>query len=626
MEQYNNDLRASNVKDFLAKSAMFSEVLRPHQQNVFEDLIKFLEDDGSKGYIEMPTGTGKTVLYISILNALQAGTSRHRALIVTPTIDLVNQTVGEDFNKGFEKFAPGKQVGTYFSLTPKESKTMDQDTVVTTYASLNNLAKNNPLFLEDFSVVILDEAHHALGENTSKIIKQVSEETLVLGFTATPDYTEMKKLDSVLEKSIHSINLEEALREGLVATLVPVAIKTNNKISNIELNEFGEYMQDSMSGLMYDTTRNKIIIKLIQELKNHGIQAVVSCIPGQDFFHPKFLSELARKNNIKAQSITSDTPKLERAEMQKRFENGEIDALFYINVLSEGWDSQAARALINARPTRSKLLATQRIGRILRNKPENNYGLVIELLDKYNQLDAPPVLASDVLGYRLNSFQSYGKEDETTNLASLGPLEQDIASIFNIESEMDIESTNYDTQLEKLPPTFYGEVEIFESSLSSFRKFATAETLDYKHHIKMNQQIFEYIKSAGILDIEYVKMARTGKKVVKVYDIKLIKMWVNRLPEAVRQGHYLEKSSEPNVKYISQNDLYRACSHNANPTDNELELVNKLLTKYISNNPLQFTVCKDTTRTSMLGTDFKYHEPILYIPTYIAKQIISSVK
>jgi superfamily II DNA or RNA helicase len=279
---------------------------------------------------------------------------------------------------------------------------MDQDTVVTTYASLNNLAKNNPLFLEDFSVVILDEAHHALGENTSKIIKQVSEETLVLGFTATPDYTEMKKLDSVLEKSIHSINLEEALREGLVATLVPVAIKTNNKISNIELNEFGEYVQDSMSDLMYDTTRNKIIIKLIQELKNHGIQAVVSCIPGQEFFHPKFLAELARKNNIKAQSITSDTPKLERAEMQKRFENGEIDALFYINVLSEGWDSQAARALINARPTRSKLLATQRIGRILRNKPENNYGLVIELLDKYNQLDAPPVLASDVLGYRLN--------------------------------------------------------------------------------------------------------------------------------------------------------------------------------------------------------------------------------
>ncbi|MBI3889467.1 DEAD/DEAH box helicase family protein, partial [Candidatus Saccharibacteria bacterium] len=59
---------AVNLDAFISDGQK-NEILRPHQRRVFDDVSKFLHDGETRGYIEMPTGTGKTVLFVSLAEA-----------------------------------------------------------------------------------------------------------------------------------------------------------------------------------------------------------------------------------------------------------------------------------------------------------------------------------------------------------------------------------------------------------------------------------------------------------------------------------------------------------------------------------------------------------------------------
>src|SRR5258708_9295277 len=65
------------------------QTLRPRQINAFEDLRNFLEQGGNDGYIKLPTGVGKTVLFTEFIEAVNMGT-----LVVVPTKLLIKQTKG----------------------------------------------------------------------------------------------------------------------------------------------------------------------------------------------------------------------------------------------------------------------------------------------------------------------------------------------------------------------------------------------------------------------------------------------------------------------------------------------------------------------------------------------------
>lgn len=102
--------------------ALKDRTLYDRQMTVFEDMRDLLKEANTEGYIKLPTGVGKTVLFTEFIEA-----TRLKTLIVVPTKILVTQT-GEKI----EQFAGGLEFGKIYSAAKKLGK----EVTITTYASL----------------------------------------------------------------------------------------------------------------------------------------------------------------------------------------------------------------------------------------------------------------------------------------------------------------------------------------------------------------------------------------------------------------------------------------------------------------------------------------------------------
>jgi hypothetical protein len=74
-------------------------------------------------------------------------------------------------------------------------------------------------------------------------------------------------------------------------------------------------------------------------------------------------------------------PKDERREILSRFSQGEISVLTNCNLLTEGFDEPRINSVIMARPTKSRLLYAQMVGRGTRLHPEKTDLMVVDVAD-----------------------------------------------------------------------------------------------------------------------------------------------------------------------------------------------------------------------------------------------------
>lgn len=403
-----------------------------HQSDTVRKTLDFLlhpETDASgnfirKGYIELPTGTGKTAIFTRLLDVINKNPKdpqkKLKSLVLVSRLDQVDQTRGDRGAKkrGFARFASRTSVSEYH----KDVKDLSGDAVIMTYRSFNRLVQPNKLPPDMFDIVICDEAHNVLGEQTRDSIERYTQDKLTIGLTATPEYGGNKHICDVMPTEIHSMGLKEAVYDGLLSPLQVLAVATNEEIPVV--NRFGDYTDDELAGLIEHEWRNQKAVEFAAAFIEGGTQGVISCVPGRDCEHAlRLAGQLASqvivdpKNNmlrpIRAVAVTSDLSKEDRRVIYEQYDRGQIDVLTYVDMLDESWDSEAAKFLINLRPTASPLKATQRVGRILRPNDEVGLATVIEFIDisKKPQQTVFHVLGEDTFEPR----RVYGRGQDSDN-------------------------------------------------------------------------------------------------------------------------------------------------------------------------------------------------------------------
>jgi superfamily II DNA or RNA helicase len=448
---------AISVHSYL-RSPEAKSVLRAQQVTVFEDVQQFFTNGKHRGYIDLPTGTGKTVLFVELCKAFlqhNEQAPRPRILVVTPTKDLVHQTMGRSGEKGFGRFASDLKVGSYFSDTTEKEKREreDYDITVTTYQSFRLMARQQfhaltkkeqeeladqdvenqaPTVqkrgvdrlreiietaqaesanrrgkvvdagylysrpIDDYDLIIFDEAHHTLHDSNRHVIREISEDVAMIGFSATPDINETQKLETILPHKIHELKISEAIALDMLAPVVPIGIDSGIAIrgSNI-FDSTGEFIDHRISYLAYDATRNQRIIEAAKVLAEADVPTIISCIAGDDAWHPKYLAEALTAQGVPASCVWGAMAARERQKIYKQYNEGEIKVLTFIGVLGEGWDSPITKGLINARPTRSQVFARQRPGRVTRL---GGTAFAIDICDDVEGRDVPMTI-SDALEF-----------------------------------------------------------------------------------------------------------------------------------------------------------------------------------------------------------------------------------
>jgi RNA polymerase sigma factor (sigma-70 family) len=361
------------------------KTLIPRQVETVNRILGFLERGNTEGHVTLPTGVGKTVIFSKFLQAMTKE-SGARALVVGPTKIILHQNRWK-----IDEFGE-MEAGAYYGAEKDLSKAV----TVTTYASLRNGIQNGDIDPKTFDIIIFDEAHRALGEETVAAIDAFPENVVKIGFTATPEFHEDKTVADLLPIEIDEMSLREGIESNLLAGLKVFLLPTKADISGVERK--GKEFDEKIEGIINTQERNALIVRAYKENELfNGKRAVAYCSGRQ---HAKDMADLFNREGVSAAYVDAFVKDQEREDIFLKYKQGEIKVLCNAEVLIEGFDESEAEVCINAVPTLSRVVAEQRGGRVLRRSKvkDNKIGYIIEVIDEIGQSENTPVLFSEVAG------------------------------------------------------------------------------------------------------------------------------------------------------------------------------------------------------------------------------------
>ena len=311
-------------------------------------------------------------------------------LIVLPTASGKSRIVEEDLREfakekpGFRGLilVPGINILADWSARVQESvPELAEKIEIRTYAYMCRHYTEFPA--DYYNYIVVDEAHHAVAPMLKRVI-QYYEADFTVGLTATDQRPDKKKLETVFGTYSTSLSLKEAMEKGIVARANVYRIETNIDLSKVRFNG-KDYINADLEKRIRVTSRNELIVNVLQEYFGDGEaarrQGVIFCV---NVAHANEMAKLLNKANITAASYTRQTKN--PAAVMADFKQKKIRFLCACNMISEGWDYPELGILVMARPTLSKVLYLQQIGRGLRKTDTKKNVIVIDLVDEYGAM------------------------------------------------------------------------------------------------------------------------------------------------------------------------------------------------------------------------------------------------
>ena len=302
---------------------------------------------------QMPTGTGKTVLFSALTQ--QYHDQNKQILIIVHRRELIDQAVHHLKQYNID-------AGIILSkVKPDMSKPVQ-------VASIQTLTRRET-FPTD--LVIIDEAHHSCASSYTKLWLMFPDAKF-LGVTATPIRLDNKGLGDVYDTLITSDSFHHFVKDH---HLVPVRqyIGSLPNLKNVKI-QAGDYKIDQ---LIPRVTTTSVIGGLIKSYESRALNK--SCIVfAVDVHHSLQIVNLYREHGYTAEHIDGNTPLKERENIIKRFRNREIQIVSNVGIITEGFDMPDCEVVQLARPTKSLGLYLQMTGRVMRPAEGKKEGIVLD--------------------------------------------------------------------------------------------------------------------------------------------------------------------------------------------------------------------------------------------------------
>lgn len=346
---------------------------------------------------QMPTGTGKTRLFSSIIKDTQrlAQVERRRFGVLvlahrTELIQQIDETLSLKYGIAHGIIKSGVDENAMFPVQVASVQTIAR-----------RLDKWAP---KGFSYIIIDEAHHAVSPTYLKICKAFPD-AKILGVTATPCRLSGDALRKLFGALVLSQPVNKFIEQGYLSPYHYFSIKPDSRIQteldNIShFNIEGDYAEADMMRIC-DTSkvRANIIRAYLKYAK--GKKGIIYTINQE---HNKHICEEFEKIGVKIKAIDSKTPNEERRNTVAAFKAGRIDIICNVNIFSEGFDCPDCEFIQLARPTCSLSMYLQQVGRGLRPHPNKTQAIILDNVGSYNKFGLP----SANRRWR-NHFEGYGQ-------------------------------------------------------------------------------------------------------------------------------------------------------------------------------------------------------------------------
>ncbi|KAM0282695.1 hypothetical protein ACHAQH_002892 [Verticillium albo-atrum] len=241
-----------------------------------------------------------------------------------------------------------------------------------TIASLQSITSKDRLEKFDpsrFKLVLVDEAHHIVAPGYMRVLKHFDLDAkkpgspALVGVSATFSRFDGLKLGAAIDQIVYHKDYIDMIGEKWLSDVVFTTVESTADISRVKNGVNGDFQAGELSRVVNTNQINEITVRSWLAKAQGRKSTLVFCV---DLAHVAGLTQKFRQLGLDARFVTGETPTVERGEILRAFRNGEFPVLVNCGVFTEGTDIPNIDCIVLARPTRSRNLLVQMIGRGMR--------------------------------------------------------------------------------------------------------------------------------------------------------------------------------------------------------------------------------------------------------------------
>lgn len=318
-------------------------------------------EEAQSTLLVMPTGTGKTICFAHIIKSAfpkRAMVLAHRAELIFQATEKIHDITG--FRVDVEMADYRAEVNSLYGAPQ-----VVVSTIQTQCAGGDGSGRMGKFDPAEFGILIIDEGHHSTSKTYRRVIDYYKQnpDLKILGVTATPDRADEEALGQVYDTVAFDYEILDAINDGWLVPIKQQMVEiggldfskirtTAGDLNGADLARVMEY-EENLQGVVSAT------LDIVGQKKAIVFAASVD--------HAERMAEIFNRHRSgMADWVCGKTQKEERRYLLNRFKDGEVQMIVNVGILTEGFDDPGVECIIMARPTKSRSLYSQMIGRAFR--------------------------------------------------------------------------------------------------------------------------------------------------------------------------------------------------------------------------------------------------------------------
>ena len=345
--------------------------LRPYQEAAIKSIFSYIASKAGNPLVVAPVSAGKSLLIVKTMKQAQEMYPRTRIVVLTHVKELLQQ-IGEELIGEY----PNADFGFYCSSLGE--KRLHNDI---TLASIQSVHDKISAFNRVPEIIIIDECHLVSHKETTlyrKFIDSVlalNPNCRVIGFTGTPFRADSGRLDDgdgkLFDGVAYEISMAYMIEEGYWTRPVVPRVETHMNVDGVKTRG-GDYIESQLAAAVdVDETTQSCVSEMVKLAADRKRWLVFTA----SVQHCEHFRDALRAAGISAEMVIGDMPATERDDIISRFRRGDFKALVNVAVLTTGFNVPEIDMIAFCRPTKSKVLYIQTLGRGVRTVYAKGYDL-----------------------------------------------------------------------------------------------------------------------------------------------------------------------------------------------------------------------------------------------------------
>jgi DNA repair protein RadD len=360
----------------------------------------------------LPTGGGKTVMFCRELadhKGASCAIAHRRELVGQMSLTLARNAIRH------RVIAPASAIRDYVALHMKElGRSWFDPNSECAVAGVDTITRRDlGAWAERVSLVVCDEGHHLLRANKWGKALELFPRARVLGVTATPLRADGRGLgrhaDGVMDTMIVGPPMRALIEQGFLTDYRIFAPQSDIDLAHVAVSDAtGDFNPKQLHDAAVKSHITGDIVS--SYLKIAPGKLGVTFTVGVDLAME--IAARFREAGVSAECVTAETPDLVRAEILRRFKQGEVKQLVNVDLFGEGFDLPAIEVVSMGRPTESYGLLCQQFGRALRPMPGKDRAIIIDHVGNIMRHAARRGLPDAFQDWTLDRRERRGKSDQ----------------------------------------------------------------------------------------------------------------------------------------------------------------------------------------------------------------------